>query len=554
MKNTKLIPVILVVVSMLILSACATTGLSLGAPVAAGGIEALQNAYETIYQNVNPSVVTIMISSAVSGNGRLNGFGGGNSQGSQGQVVPVAEGSGFIWDSAGHIVTNNHVVSGASKITVTFSDGSSYDAKLVGTDADADLAVIQVTNAPAALLKPITVGDSTQVKVGEMVVAIGNPFGLANTMTTGIVSAIGRTISANPESQAANAPSFSIPDIIQTDAAINPGNSGGVLLDMNGALIGVPSQIESPSGSNSGIGFAIPSAAVSKIVPQLIAGGKASHSYLGISGATLTADMASQLKLNAGQKGVLVAEVAAGGPAANAGLQAANIDANGTPTSAGDVITAIDGKSLSTMDELISYLANNTQPGQTVTLTVLRNGQSGQVKVTLASRPSTSSAAPSLSLGNQGNQGGQDNGGINPFGNLPGLGQGQQGNQGNQGQQSTNRARLGISGIDLSAEIAQAMNLPKNTQGVLVEQVQPGSGAANAGLRAGSENFTLSTGESIVVGGDVITAVDNTPVTSVNNLVSQLAQYNPGQTISVSVLRNGQAQQVQVTLGGANQP
>jgi S1-C subfamily serine protease len=578
MKITKPSLIIFVAMSMLFLSACTTSGFSLQAPEAAllsaqtattaqsinpqttGGIGDLQAAYEAVYQNVNPSVVTILISSSVSGNGGLNGPGGGSGQ--NGQVVPVAEGSGFVWDSAGHIVTNNHVVSGASKITVTFSDGSSYEAKLVGTDPDSDLAVIQVANAPASLLKPITVGDSTQVKVGQMVVAIGNPYGLSNTMTTGIVSAINRSIPANVESSlGSSAPSFSIPDIIQTDAAINPGNSGGVLVDMNSALIGVPSQIESQSGSNSGIGFAIPSAAVSKIVPQLISGGKVQHSYLGISGATLTADTASQLQLNAGQKGVLVASVAAGGPAANAGLQAATVDANGNPTSAGDVITAIDGKPLASMDDLISYLANNTQPGQAVTLTVLRNGQQVQVKVTLQDRPaSTTSITPSLPNQGQGNGGTNPfdfgNGGTNPFGNLPGFGQGNQGQQGNQGsqgqQQNSNRARLGISAIDLTPEIAQAMNLPQNTQGVLIEQVQTGSGAANAGLLAGSQNYTLSSGGSIVVGGDVITAVDNTPVTSVNNLVSLLSQYNPGQTVSVSILRNGQAQQVQVTLGGTN--
>ena len=192
--------------------------------------------------------------------------------------MPTAEGSGFIWDTAGHIVTNNHVVDGAAKISVIFSDGTSYDAKLVGTDPNNDLAVIQVTGAPASLLKPITVGDSSQVKVGQMVVAIGNPFGLDNTMTNGIVSAIGRSIQSAGSSQSRfnSASSSTITDVIQTDAAINPGNSGGVLLDMNGALIGVPSQIESASGSNSGVGFAIPSATVSRVVPQLIAKGTAS--------------------------------------------------------------------------------------------------------------------------------------------------------------------------------------------------------------------------------------------------------------------------------------
>ncbi len=275
MKSTKLLPVIVIVVSTM-LAACSGLGMSLAAPAAAApsglttqsnapvappanqpapsssqaaaDVSSLQSAFETIYQSVNPSVVTIEIGSRISPTNGPGFFGRpGNGQSNPNQIVPVAEGSGFVWDSAGHIVTNNHVVTGADKITVTFADGSSYGAKVVGTDPNTDLAVIQVTGAPASLLKPITVGDSTQVKVGEMVVAIGNPFGLSNTMTTGIVSGIARSIQAgagNSQNGANNAPTFSIPDVIQTDAAINPGNSGGVLVDMNGALIGVPSQIE----------------------------------------------------------------------------------------------------------------------------------------------------------------------------------------------------------------------------------------------------------------------------------------------------------------------
>jgi serine protease Do len=364
-------------------------------PQAAADVAALQGAYEVVFQTVNPSVVTIEISSQVSNSNRLRGLGGQgngqNGQGSQGQVVPTAEGSGFIWDSAGHIVTNNHVVEGAAKIMVTFSDGTSYAAKLVGTDPNTDLAVIQVTGAPAALLKPITLGDSTQVKVGQMVIAIGNPFGLANTMTTGIVSAIARSIQAGAggsQNGLQNTPSFSIPDVIQTDAAINPGNSGGVLVDMNGALIGVPSQIESASGSNSGIGFAIPSAIVKTVAPQLISKGAAAHSYLGIAGTTITPDVSSILNLKDGQQGVLIASVVAGGPAAKAGLKAATVDANGTPTAAGDIIIGIDGKSISRFEDLVSYLSANTQPGQTVTLNVLRGGSEIQVKVTLGTQPS----------------------------------------------------------------------------------------------------------------------------------------------------------------------
>ena len=354
----------------------------------------LQNDFEQVYQKVNASVVTIEIgtrANGASGNGFGQGSGnGGNGQGSS-QIVPTALGSGVIWDGAGHVLTNNHVVQGAAKMTVTFWDGSSYDAKLIGTDPNSDLAVIQVTGAQASLIKPITVGDSTQVKVGEMVVAIGNPFGLANTMTTGIVSAIGRSISAgadNGQGAQNNTPTFSIPDVIQTDAAINPGNSGGALVDMGGALIGVPSQIESQSGTSSGIGFAIPSNIALQVAQQLISKGVAAHSYLGISGVTITPDVVSALNLKSGQQGILVAQVVQGGPADQAGLQAAPVDQNGNPTGAGDIITGIDGKIINRFEDMVSYLYANTQPGQKVTLSLLRNGQQVEVPVTLGTQPS----------------------------------------------------------------------------------------------------------------------------------------------------------------------
>jgi serine protease Do len=421
MKSIKLLPMTVILLSLL-LSAC--SGLSSAAPAhaallnSAGGasgvaaplagapvttrssqspadVAGLQSAYEAVYQTVSPSVVTLEISSrAASFNGGTFGFGGqGNGQsnpGSQGQIVPSAEGSGVIWDNAGHILTNSHVVTGAAKITVTFSDGSSYDAKVVGTDPNMDLAVVQVTGAPASLLKPVTVGDSTQVKVGEIVVAVGDPFGLSNTMTTGIVSGIGRAISApaggNQNGQ--NSPAgFSIPDVIQTDAAINPGNSGGALVDMNGALIGVPSQFASQNGASSGIGFAIPSAIVNKVVPQLISKGAAAQSYMGVSGVTVTADVISALNLKAGQHGILVVSDVSGGPAEKAGVKGATLDASGTPAAAGDIITGIDGKSITRFEDMVSYLYSSTQPGQVVTLDILRNGQQIQVKVTLGSQP-----------------------------------------------------------------------------------------------------------------------------------------------------------------------
>jgi serine protease Do len=349
-------------------------------------VAALQTAYQNIYNAVNPSVVTIEISAPASTGSRGFGFGGGQgSQGGQGQVVPTAEGSGFVWDMNGHIVTNNHVVDGATVITVTFADGKTVPAKVTGTDSNSDLAVIQVDVA-ASELHPVNVGDSTKVTVGQLVAAIGNPFGLGNTMSTGIVSAISRSIQAGTGNNP-NGTTFSIPDVIQTDAPINPGNSGGVLVDLNGLVIGVPSQIESASGSNSGVGFAIPSAVLKKVVPSLIQNGSASHSYLGISGTTLTADIISTLNLPAGTQGVLVVDVVANGPAAKAGLAPSPVDANGNPTTAGDVITAIDGKTITRFEDLVSYLFNNTQPGQVVTLTVLRGGKQFQAKVTLGTQP-----------------------------------------------------------------------------------------------------------------------------------------------------------------------
>jgi len=421
MKSTKILPVI-VAIAGLLLGACSGTGLALGAaaptapsntyghsagaaaPLAgapaapnsqtAADAAALQSSFEAIYQKVNPSVVTIEIGSRLAGFNPQGGLGrrgnGQNAPGSQSQIVPAAEGSGFIWDSAGHIVTNNHVVDGSARITVTFSNGSSYDAKVVGTDANTDLAVIQVVGAPSSVLTPMTVGDSTQVKVGELVVAIGNPFGLANTMTTGIVSAISRSIQAgagNSPNGPGSGQSFSIPDVIQTDAAINPGNSGGVLVDMNGTLIGVPSQIESPGGSNSGIGFAIPSAIVSQVAPQLISKGVAVHSYLGISGATVTPDVLRSLNLKDPVQGIVVASVVAGGPAAAAGLQPATVDANGAPNAAGDIITGIDGKAITRFEDLVSYLYTKTQPGQTVVLDILRAGKQIHLSVTLGTQP-----------------------------------------------------------------------------------------------------------------------------------------------------------------------
>jgi serine protease Do len=359
------------------------------APAVTGDVATLQSALEAVYQKVNPSVVSIEVveqTAAAPSNGRRtpqNPFGGN-------ATPAMALGSGFVWDKLGHIVTNNHVVDGASTITVTFADGTTADAKLVGADPNADLAVIKV-EVDASLLVPIQVGDSTQVKVGELAIAIGNPYGLANTMTQGIISALSRSMPGGSSSQNLQSGlTYSIPDIIQTDASINPGNSGGVLVDIEGQLLGVTFAIESSSQASAGIGFVIPSEIVNKVVPPIIATGKFDHPYLGITGTTLVPALAKAMNLDPKQEGALVAEVAAGGPAEKTGLlgstQTVTIDGQDVAVG-GDIIIAINGQTINHFDELVSYVFIHTNAGDTVTLTVLRQGKEIKLPLTIGAIP-----------------------------------------------------------------------------------------------------------------------------------------------------------------------
>jgi putative serine protease PepD len=266
-----------------------------------------------------------------------------------------AQGSGFVYDGEGHVITNQHVVDGATSAKLTFSDGSAYDAEVVGTDPSTDLAVLKV-DAPTSVLEPLALADSDEVEVGEGVVAIGSPFGLEQTVTTGIVSALHREITAPND--------FAIDDAIQTDAAINHGNSGGPLLDLQGRVIGVNSQIESQSGGNDGVGFAVPSNTVKRVAAALIADGEIEHAYLGVS----TED-------TAGGDGAAIAEVRPGTPAERAGLEA------------GDVVTAVDGDGIPSADELRRAI-DARKPGDEVELTVRRGDGTETVTVTLGTRPS----------------------------------------------------------------------------------------------------------------------------------------------------------------------
>ncbi|MEN6571161.1 MAG: trypsin-like peptidase domain-containing protein [Anaerolineaceae bacterium] len=357
---------------------------------------AVEQAYMQVYTEANPSVVNIQVIQDVSNTQSQGLTLPGLPQLQNPQTTPSqVEGSGFVYDSNGHIVTNNHVIENAANIVVTFADGSQSSAKLVGTDPGADLAVIQV-QGDFSQLKPLALADFSTVKVGEIAVAIGNPFGLQGSMSTGIVSGLGRMLqtgSDQTQSQTqSSTPNFSIPDMIQTDTAINPGNSGGPLLNLTGQVIGVNTAIATTSGTNSGVGYAIPSSIVREIADLLIKNGKVDHAWLGIAGGDLTSNLATAMKLDAGQRGVLISEVVQGGPAEKAGLKGSstNVTIYGIDvTVGGDIITAVDKVPVKTFDDLLSYIFLHTQSGQKVELSILRDGKPMTVTVTLESRPAS---------------------------------------------------------------------------------------------------------------------------------------------------------------------
>jgi S1-C subfamily serine protease len=302
-------------------------------------------------------------------------------------------GSGFIYDNSGHIITNYHVIAGSNPddISITFIDGTVYRARVVGTDQYSDLAVLQVEeDVPAEKIIPLPLGNSSALRVGQEVVAIGNPFGLSGSMTEGIVSGLNRLIPVyqDPFSDVA-APAFSIPDVIQTDAAINPGNSGGPLLNIQGEVVGINSAIFSTTGGFAGVGFAVPSNTIAKIAPILVERGTFQHPWLGVSGIDMTPEIAEAMGLGE-PRGFLVIEAAPGGPADTAGIRGGNTPmqlAGREIALGGDVILAIDDRDVRKIDDILGYLQQATEVGQTVTLTVWRDGQIIQIEVTLGARP-----------------------------------------------------------------------------------------------------------------------------------------------------------------------
>ncbi len=317
--------------------------------------ESLQDSLIDVYELANPAVVYII-------------------------VPPLGSGSGFVYSQDGYIVTNNHVVAAGSNFEVVFSNGDRMSAELVGTDVDSDLAVLKVDDLPDRV-QPLQLGDSESVRVGEFVVAIGNPFGEQGSMSLGIISALGRSLTSQRDLGTGS--SYSLPQVIQTDAPINPGNSGGPLLNLNGEVVGVNSAIASYSGTNSGVGFSIPVQAVRQIIPALIENGEYVYPYMGV-GFDDEISLAEQSVYGVAQtQGAYVLNVTPGGPGAEAGLRAASAS-NGR---GGDLIIEIDGQTIRDFSDLNSYLVFHTTVGQTIEITVLREGEPVTLSLTLGVRP-----------------------------------------------------------------------------------------------------------------------------------------------------------------------
>ena len=494
-------------------------------------------------------------------------------------------GSGFVYNDDGLIVTNYHVIAPSIRlssdlvqgeanngvdINVAFEDGTIYQATLVGADRFSDIAVIDIPEDAKNRLVPLPIGNSSELRVGQQVVAIGNPFGLSGSMTEGIVSGLGRLIPSSEEEQLPPFPdgtplpppqdpsnpgaplqppldempppnrpgnpddelmeaqrrgSFSIPDIIQTDAPINPGNSGGPLLDLRGEVIGMNTAIFSSTGESAGVGFAIPSNTLKKVVPALISSGAYQHPWLGISGTDITPEIAEALGLSEA-KGFLVTDITSESPADKAGIRGGyKIDnINGREIAlGGDIIVAIDNNPVRKIDDILSYLEREKTVGDQVQLTVLRDGNIEQTLPTvLAARPGSTSVLQQSS---------------------------QQEQQQQQQQKQGKPAWLGISGTSLTPEIAQALGLTPDTRGVLVVEIVAGGPADKAGIRGGYKIDNIN-GREIALGGDIIVAIDNTTVTTLENILTYISnEKQAGDTAQLNILRDGRSSQVNVTLG-----
>jgi serine protease Do len=432
-----------------------------------------------------------------------------------GEQIPqdaVALASGFVYDQDGHIITNAHVISDPNNVEVTFVDGDSYSAKVIGQDPYSDIAVLQITDDGfQKQIPPLRAANSSTLQVGEQVIAIGNPFGLSGTLTSGVISQVGRVIPNDITG-------YSISNILQTDAAINPGNSGGPLLNSKGEMVGMNTAIFSNTGVYSGVGFAIPSNMVQKVVSSLLKNGSYEHPYMGITGITLSPEISNASHLN-DTKGILVVDITADSPADKAGLRGGDVltSVDGQDIRlGGDVIAAVDNQSVRAMEDLLSYLEEQKAVGENIELTIIRDGKTEHIDLMLSARPSQGTENKS---------------------------------QPNQGpEQLKERPALGINGINMAPELAERMNLTQSQKGFLVEDIISGGPADLAGIRGGYKVANIN-GSDINLGGDIVVGIDEKVVNTIQDIQSYLDTKKVGDTVQLQVIREGQEITIPLKLG-----
>ena len=427
------------------------------------------------------------------------------------EVLGSRLGSGFVYDTKGHVVTNNHVTSGGKDLHITFSDGTIYTGKVIGSDPHSDLAILLIDDVPKEKLFPLTLGNSSNLIVGETVAAVGNPFGLSGSLTEGIISGLGRLLPSTPPENifGSDTPvaTFSIPDIIQTDAAINPGNSGGPLLNLKGEVIGINSAIFSNTGVYAGVGFAIPSNTLKKVIPELLENGSYPHAWLGITGVDVTPDIAKKMNLTEA-RGFLVIDVNSNGPADKAGIRGGDkIDTiNGREVElGGDIILAIDGNPVRKIDDVLSYLEREKSVGDNITLTINRDGIVQEKTTVLQARPDSKTLIT-----------------------------------------SSQHPSLGITGVDVTPDIAKKMNLTQ-TRGFLVIDVNSNGPADKAGIRGGYI-VEIINNTQYRLGGDLIIGLDNQTINSVSDITDYLKNKQVGDIVQLKILRDNEMINVPVKL------
>ncbi|HSL13894.1 MAG TPA: trypsin-like peptidase domain-containing protein [Nitrososphaeraceae archaeon] len=431
------------------------------------------------------------------------------------ELLGARLGSGFVYDTNGHVITNNHVTAGGKNLHITFSDGTIYTGKVVGSDPHSDLAVLLIDDVPKTKLFPLKLGNSSNLIVGETVAAVGNPFGLSGSLTEGIVSGLGRLLPSTPVPSTpenifgtdSRVASFSIPDIIQTDAAINPGNSGGPLLNLNGEVIGINSAIFSNTGVYAGVGFAIPSNTLKKVIPELMKNGSYQHPWLGITGVDVTPDIAQKMNLTEA-RGFLVIDVNSNGPADKAGIRGGDkIDTiEGREVElGGDIILAIDGNPVRKIDDILSYLEREKSVGDNISLTIIRDGTVQEKTTLLQARPDSETLIS-----------------------------------------SSQHPSLGITGIDVTPDIAQKMNLTE-ARGFLVIDVNSNGPADKAGIRGGYI-VEIINNTQYRLGGDVIVGIDNKTINSVSDITNYLMNKKEGDIVKLQIFRDNEMVNVPVNL------